>query len=267
MTPRCHIGTQGWNYDFWAGTFYPASARSVDRLELYSRVFDCVEIDSTFYAMPPADRFRSWYERTPQDFLFTVKLPREITHDARLVGSDDILAEFCERASRLDEKLGPLLIQLPPDFSPRERDALESFLRTLPADFDFAIEFRDVGWFDDQTYDTLRETGVTMAVSVGPWLRSAEALEIAREAPGTYRYLRWMGSPRHQTLTPALLRERDADLEAWAALILGDAPRDLYAFFNNDYQGHSPESARRLQTLLGLEPGDPSRLREQGELF
>lgn len=264
---RFCIGTQGWNYDFWAGVFYPRNARSADRLELYSRVFDCVEIDSTFYAMPPADRFRSWHERTPRDFLFTVKLPRDITHDARLVGADDILADFCDRASLLGDKLGPLLIQLPPDFSPRERDTAERFVRALPAGFDFAIEFRDVGWFDDHTYDMLRDAGVALAVSVGPWLRSADALEIAREAPGGYRYLRWMGAPRHQDLTPALLQERDADLEEWAELILGGEPRDVYAFFNNDYQGHSPESARRLQTLLGLEPADPSRLRDQGDLF
>jgi uncharacterized protein YecE (DUF72 family) len=264
---RYHVGTQGWNYDFWSGVFYPEGTRSIDRLDLYSRVFDCVEIDSTFYAMPPADRFRSWYDRTPADFLFTVKLPRDITHDARLVGAGDMLAEFCDRAALFDDKLGPLLVQLPPDFSPRERDAFDRFLRELPADFRFAIEFRDAGWFDDHTYDTLREAGAALAVSTGPWLHARDAMEVARDAPGEYRYLRWVGSPRHQTLTGALLRERDADLETWAQQILGDAPRDLYAFFNNDYQGHSPDSARRLQSLLGIQPADPARLRSQGELF
>lgn len=264
---RYHIGTQGWNYDFWNGVFYPAGTRANNRLEQYSRVFDCVEIDSTFYAMPPAERFHSWYERTPPDFTFTVKLPRDITHDARLVRASRMLEEFCDRAALLGEKLGPLLIQLPPDFTVRERGAAEEFLRNLPHGFHFAIEFRDVRWFGERTFDLLRETGTTLAVSVGPWLGTEQALAIARGAPGGFRYLRWMASPRHQPLTTALLRERDLDLGAWAEMIREAPPVDLYAFFNNDYQGHSPASARRLQQLLGVEPADPGRLKAQGELF
>jgi uncharacterized protein YecE (DUF72 family) len=262
-----YIGTQGWNYAFWNGVFYPEGTRGSDRLAQYSRVFDCVEIDSTFYAMPPASRFRSWHERTPPGFVFTVKLPRDITHDARLVRAGPMLQEFCDRAALLDDKLGPLLIQLPPDFTVRERDAAERFLRNLPRGFRFVIEFRDVRWFDQRTFDLLRETGTTLAVSVGPWLGNEQALAMARNAPGACRYLRWMASPRYQQLTPALLRERDLDLSAWADMIREAPHLDLFAFFNNDYQGHSPASARRLQQLLGIEPADPRRLRAQGELF
>jgi uncharacterized protein YecE (DUF72 family) len=264
---RYYVGTQGWNYDFWNGVFYPEGTRASDRLKLYSQVFDCVEIDSTFYAMPPAARFQSWYERTPPGFTFTVKLPRDITHDARLVGAGGVLDEFCARASLLGEKLGPLLIQLPPDFTVRERGAVEEFLRGLPAGFHFAIEFRDVRWFSERTFDLLRDTGTALAVSVGPWLGHEQALTIARDAPGGFRYLRWMASPRHQPLTTALLQERDDDLDEWAEMIRDAPPVDLYAFFNNDYQGHSPSSARRLQQLLGIAPADPGRLRVQGELF
>jgi uncharacterized protein YecE (DUF72 family) len=264
---RHYIGTQGWNYDFWNGVFYPEGTRANDRLKLYSKVFDCVEIDSTFYAMPPAERFRSWYERTPPGFTFTVKLPRDITHDARLVGAESILEDFLDRAALLGEKLGPLLIQLPPDFTPRERDAAEQFLRSLPQGFHFAIELRDVGWFDERTFDLLRETRTTLAVSVGPWLASEHARAIAQHAPGGFRYLRWMASPRFQPLNAALVRERDLDLAAWAEMIREAPAVDLFAFFNNDYQGHSPASARRLQQLLGIEPSDPRRLRVQGELF
>jgi uncharacterized protein YecE (DUF72 family) len=262
-----HIGTQGWNYEFWAGPFYPRGTKSIDRLELYSRVFDSVEIDSTFYAMPPPGRFRSWYERTPAGFHFTAKLPRDITHDARLEGADALVHEFCDRASELEEKLGPLLVQLPPDMSPRERPAVEAFVRALPRELEFAIEFRDTGWFDDRTYDLLRTYDVTMAVSVGPWLATPRALDVAGEAPGAFQYLRWLGAPRHQEITTSLVAERDDDLAAWAARILGgDQPR-VYGYFNNDYQGHSPDSARRLQSLLGLEAADPAILQEQPDLF
>jgi uncharacterized protein YecE (DUF72 family) len=267
MSQRLLIGTQGWNYDAWNGVFYPPGTSSSDRLELYSRVFDTVEIDSTFYAMPPAERFTSWYERTPAGFTFTVKLPRDITHDARLVNVDELLHEFCNRAAGLREKLGALLVQLPPDMSPRERPAVERFVGSLPRELEFAIEFRDAGWFDERTFELLHALDLTLAVSTGPWLRAARALEVADRAPGVFQYLRWMGAPRHQQLNDAMVADRHADLHEWAARILSRNAPTVYAYFNNDYQGHSPESARALQEALGLEPADPSRLREQQDLF
>jgi uncharacterized protein YecE (DUF72 family) len=269
VSAALYIGTQGWNYDTWSGRFYPRGVKSVDRLELYSRVFDTVEVDSTFYAMPPPGRFRSWYERTPAGFRFTAKLPRDITHDARLVGVDDLLVEFCDRASELAEKLGPLLIQLPPDMTVRERPAVDAFVRSLPRELEFAIEFRDAEWFDARTMDLLHSLDVTLAVSVGPWLTTPAALDVAARAPGRFQYLRWMGSPRHQELNAGLVEARDEDLARWAERILDALPGKpaVYAYFNNDYQGHSPESARRLQALLGVEPADPEVLQEQPDLF
>jgi uncharacterized protein YecE (DUF72 family) len=264
---RFRIGTQGWNYDFWSGVFYPPGTKSTDRLEVYSRAFDTVEVDSTFYGLPPAGRFRSWYERTPEDFVFTAKLPGDITHDARLIGADDLLFEFCTRAAELEEKLGPLLIQLPPDMGVREYDSVERFLSVLPAELQFAIEFRQAAWFDERTYDLLRRWSVSLAVSVGPWLRSVEAQRIAAEAPGAVQYLRWMGSPRRQQLTEPLVRERADEIAAWAETILGANAPVTYAYFNNDYLGSSPDAARRLQHLVGLAPADLSLLSAQQDLF
>lgn len=269
MMQQIHVGTQGWNYDFWTERFYPRGTKSGDRLELYSRVFDSVEVDSTFYAMPPAGRFASWRDRTPPGFTFTAKLPRDITHDRRLIGVDDLLIEFCDRAAELQEKLGPLLVQLPPDMSPAEYPAVDAFLRSLPRELDFAIEFRDARWFDERTFTLLGSLDLTLAVSVGPWMNTTAALEIAREAPGRFQYLRWLGAPRHQELDDRIIGERDEDIARWAQRILENLPGRpaVYAYFNNDYQGHSPESARRLQALLGLQPADPSILDEQPDLF
>jgi uncharacterized protein YecE (DUF72 family) len=264
---RYRIGTQGWNYDEWGGVFYPRGVRGVDRLELYSRVFDTVEIDSTFYAMPPAERFLSWYERTPPGFTFTTKLPRDITHDARLVGADEPFLEFCDRAAGLREKLGPLLIQLPPDMGVSEWPAVESFVKSLPRELEFAIEFRDAAWFSDRTFDLLHTWSVALAVSVGPWLQGADALRVAAVAPGSFQYLRWMGSPRRQRLTAPLLAERDAQLAEWASTIRRADQPVVYGYFNNDYQGHSPDSAQRLQRLLGVEPADASLTHDQRDLF
>jgi uncharacterized protein YecE (DUF72 family) len=267
MTRRFRIGTQGWNYDFWSGVFYPAGTKPADRLELYSRIFDTVEVDSTFYASPPVGRFRSWYERTPADFVFTAKLPRSITHEARLVGADAELFEFCSRAAELEEKLGPLLIQLPPDMSPRESDAVARFLSVLPAELRFAIEFRQETWFTERTFDLLRQWDISLAVSVGPWLGSDRAQQVAGRAPGAFQYLRWMGSPRRQELTATLLREREDEVEQWAKTILATDAPVTYAYFNNDYLGNSPESARRLQKLVGLEPADMGLVHDQQDLF
>jgi uncharacterized protein YecE (DUF72 family) len=267
VSERFRIGTQGWNYDFWSGVFYPPGTKPADRLELYSRIFDTVEVDSTFYASPPAGRFRSWYERTPAGFVFTAKLPRSITHDARLVGADAELFEFCDRAAELEEKLGPLLIQLPPDMGPGEFESVRRFLGVLPAELQFAIEFRQDGWFSNDTFELLRAWDVSLAVSVGPWLASPRAQRLATVAPGSFQYLRWMGSPRRQTLNPPILRQREDEVAEWAQTILSVNAPTTYAYFNNDYLGNSPESARRLQSLLGLEPADMGLLQEQQDLF
>lgn len=260
------MGTQGWSYTEWVGRFYPPGTRAGDRLELYSRAFDIVEVDSTFYGPPPPDRFDSWRQHTPDHFTFTVKMPGEVTHQARL--RDDRLAlRFCDDVRRLGPKLGAILIQLPPDFGPRERQAVTSFLPRLPVDLPFAIEFRDRRWMEPATWRLLGELGMTLAVSVGPWLGERDARAVVAEVPGSLLYLRWLGTPRRQADLTDLVAERDAELSAWAERIRSLPFEDVYAFFNNDYQGHGPASARRLQALLGQDPAGSPDAGSQLELF
>lgn len=261
------MGTQGWSYDHWAGAFYPPGTRPGDRLRVYARAFDTVEVDSTFYAFPPPERFEAWRDQTPDGFLFTLKMPGEVTHELGLEDPRPAL-RFCADASRLGSKLGPILIQLPPRFGPARFGAMAAFLRAMPRDVRFAIEFRDRGWLTDQTMAVLRETGVSLALSAGPWLAESAARSRAGGAPGRLLYLRWMGAPRHVHHPPAdVLAERDRELSAWAERIRSLDADEVYAFFNNDYQGHSPASARRLQALLGQEPVRPGELSPQRELF
>ena len=118
---RVRIGTQGWNYDAWVGPFYPSGTRVGDFLSMYARAFRTVEVDSTFYAIPPAKTVRGWAERTPADFQFALKLPQEITHERRLRGAADLVATFYDRARELEGRLGPILVQLGPDFGPSSR--------------------------------------------------------------------------------------------------------------------------------------------------
>lgn len=233
---------------------------------MYARAFDTVEVDSTFYAPPPRERFESWRDRTPDGFIFTLKLPGEVTHETRLRDPRPAL-RFSEDARALGPRLGPILIQLPPDFSPRAFDIVARFLEALPADLRFAIEFRDARWLTAETLDLLEARGVALALSVGPWLSEKAAREVALEAPGRLLYLRWMGSPRHRRDLAALMAGREREVRAWSDHVRGLDKDEVFAFYNNDYQGHSPASARRFQELLGQRLVAPRELSAQRELF
>jgi uncharacterized protein YecE (DUF72 family) len=162
------LGAQGWNYDAWVGTFYPEGTRPADYLSVYARAFDTVEVDATFYAIPPAKTLRGWAERVPAGFAFALKLPQEITHDRRLRHSQDLLSLFFERARELGDKLGPVLVQMGPDFGPSELPALASFLPLLPSDVEVAIEFRQRSWIHDGVLALLAEHHVALALTDAP---------------------------------------------------------------------------------------------------
>ena len=137
------IGTQGWNYAAWVGPFYPPGTRASEFLAAYAKVFRAVEVDSTFYAVPDARAVRAWAERTPPDFTFALKMPKEVTHELRLRDADSLVRDFLERVSELGPKLGPILLQMGPDFAPDELPALEQFLPRLPRGLRFALELRE----------------------------------------------------------------------------------------------------------------------------
>ena len=263
------IGTQGWSYPDWVGPFYPAGSSSSRFLGLYAKAFSAVEIDSTFYAIPPASNFLGWHERTPDDFRFALKLPGELTHERRLQGGLDVLRTFCMRAELLEEKLGPILIQLPPDFTPAERLALEAFVEKLPEGLRFAVEFRDMGWLERDVWEYLRSVGVALALSDGPWLQRERVLDFATRPTADFSYFRWQGANPHQRDHTIVREDRGADIAGWAELLreLEGQVREIYGFFNNHYEGHSPRSARRLLRRLGQPVVEPEELDPQLPLF
>ncbi|HEX6537266.1 MAG TPA: DUF72 domain-containing protein [Gemmatimonadaceae bacterium] len=269
MPSRIRIGTQGWNYDAWVGSFYPEQTRAADFLTTYARAFDTVEVDSTFYAIPPEKTVRGWAARTPGDFLFALKLPQEITHERRLRDTDDALALFLERARLLGGKLGPILIQLGPDFGPTELPALAAFLPLLPSDLRFAVEFRQRGWIHEGVLALLAEHHVALALTDGRWLPRRTMLQLAEHPSADFAYIRWMGPDRTIVDYSRIQHDRTRELEAWASAILSLVQRvtAVYGYVNNHFAGHSPASARQLQRLLGQRPVDPSELGEQMTLF
>ncbi len=266
---RLRLGTQGWNYSSWVGPFFPPGTRASAFLSTYSRAFSTVEVDSTFYAIPPLSTVRGWASRTPESFTFSLKVPQEITHERRFVDAEDVLAAFVERVRELGPRLGPLLLQCGPDFSPIERDALSAFLPRLPRDLRFAIEFRQRAWMSNETFALLRDHGVALALSDGRWIPREWLLALAERPTADFAYLRWMGPDRSITDYSHLQVDRSAELDAWAAMIpvLQGQVREVYGYVNNHFAGHSPASVRMLQERLGLPVVDPGSIGEQPSLF
>ncbi len=273
VTGRVRIGTQGWNYAAWVGPFYPDGTRPADFLSLYGQAFDTVEVDSTFYAIPPVNSVRGWAARTPEDFVFALKLPREITHERRLRGAWDEVELFLERARLLGPKLGPVLVQLGPDFLPSELDALEAFLPALPRDVRFAVEVRHHRWARADVLpdllSLLAEHNVALTLTDGRWITREVMTELALRPTADFHYVRWMGPNRDLTDFSHIQIDRSEETAAWTG-VLSEAPLrgiDVFGYMNNHFAGHSPASARDLQRRLGITPVEPGRLGEQISLF
>ena len=269
MPAPIRLGTQGWNYDAWVGPFYPEGTKPVDFLAIYSRAFDTVEVDSTFYATPPSKTIRGWAQRTPPGFVFALKLPQEITHERRLRGIEDLAKEFFDRARELGDKLGPVLIQLGADFQANELPALAKFLPMLPEDIAFAVEFRDKGWIHDGVIALLSEHNVALALTDGRWIPRKQMLSLAERPTADFTYIRWMGADREIADYSRIQIDRTRELELWTGVIshLAGRGRSVYGYVNNHFAGHSPSSAREMQRLLNLTPVDPEQLGEQMTLF
>lgn len=266
------IGAQGWNYDAWVGPLYPPGSRASEYLDLYCRAFDTVEVDSTFYAIPSAASIASWRGRAPAGFVYSLKLPREMTHERRLRDCGDLLARFCDRAQGLGDRLASVLIQLPPDFSPRSRAALEAFVPLLPADIRFAVEFRDRAWLDGEFCEPILQLfvrhGVALALSDSKWIPRELSFSPLDRPTAHFAYVRWLG-PRVLTDFSRVQIARERELAAWAGAFaqLRDRVGTIYGYFNNHYQGHSPASCNRFKRLIGLPVVEPDALVVQPSLF
>ena len=269
IKPRVHIGTQGWNYDAWVGPFFPVNTRPADFLAVYSRAFSSVEVDSTFYGVPAPATFQSWYERTPHDFVFTLKLPQEITHEQRLRDTLGVGEQLYERARELKQKLGPILVQLGPDFEPNELPALVDFIGRIPPDLRFSIEFRHRGWITEGVIALLRERNVGLTLVDGRWIPRKIMLALARRPTADFAYIRWMGPNRNLVDFSRVQVDRSREVDAWVEAIsqMPSSVTDVYGFVANHFSGHSPATAREFQYRLGQRPIDPATLGEQLSLF
>jgi uncharacterized protein YecE (DUF72 family) len=271
------IGTQGFSYDGWNGLLYPPGTRPADRLARYARTFPLVEIDRTFYGPPRASEVDRWISQTPDTFRFTAKVPRQITHDARLQGPDALrqLEDFLKTITRLGDRLGAVVLQLGPGFQfPRDADGLSRALQLLPTisppSLRVAVEFRHPSWIEAPDVEArLREARVAWIWNdwepgPNPWAAMPRAIDEPRAFRETadFAYLRLTGDHDitidYQTITI----DRGADLRRWAELISkwrenqmkNGRTGDVFVLLNNHYSGSSPRSASALRQLLDLPP-------------
>jgi uncharacterized protein YecE (DUF72 family) len=226
------VGTSGYSYKEWCGSFYPEKLPASEMLAHYAQQFNSVEINSTFYRMPAEKTLADWASQVPEGFSFVLKTSRRITHLKRLKGSEEETSYLLRTMSVLGEKLGPMLVQLPPNAT-KDTDRLRSFTELLPLQWQTSFEFRHSSWFDDEVYGILSS-------------RSA-ALVATDMGDG--------GAPLLATTDWGYLRLRreeysESDLLRWRERILEQDWRAVYVFFKHEDEGAGPKLARRFRELL-----------------
>jgi len=256
------LGTIGFTYPEWKGSFYPAGLPANQSLSYYARIFNAVEINTTFYGPQPPSQIERWFANTPDNFCFCLKAPRRITHDLRLQNSEAEMRVFIESSQGLGSKFGAVLIQLPPSFKLDERPSLEGFLKTLPPGPRYAVEFRHASWHVPATADLLRDHRVCWVTN------DYEDLPVEINPTTDFLYIRWIGKhtviqhPGHEVL------DRTERLRDWFERINAslDGVETIFGFFDNDYAGHAPATCNRLKAIAGL-PIDSPPAEDQGRLF
>ena len=231
------VGTSGYNYPEWRGSFYPSGMPTAEMLPFYAARFSSVEINYTFYRMPSEKALANWAEITPPGFTFTLKAPRRITHDALLRDCRELVELFCGRAQILGPKLGILLFQLPP-YLRKDLELLDAFLAMLPAGIRVALEFRHDSWHAEEVYQRLRVRNC--ALCIADTEKSTTPLVLT--ADHAYFRLRDEGY-------------QEQDIAAWAETIQEQAQglQDAFVYFKHEEQGKGPEFAQMLKGKLGLE--------------
>jgi uncharacterized protein YecE (DUF72 family) len=231
------IGCSGWQYAHWKGDFYPAELSTSRWFAHYALSFDTVEINHSFYRLPPPETFARWREQASPRFLYAVKASRFLTHMKKLKDPEDPLARFFDNVRHLGPHLGPVLYQLPPRW-PLNLERFERFLYALPRGFRHTVEFRDSSWYDERVYEMLRRYDV--ALCLHDMQGSASGMLVV----GPFVYVRFhFGTKKYGG------RYADDRLDDWAQWLGAQAADGLhvFAYFNNDIGGHAPRDAVRLR--------------------
>jgi len=233
------VGTSGYNYPEWKGSFYPVDLPAAKMLPYYAARFPTVEINYTFYRMPNEKLVAGWAGQTPSPYKLTLKAPRRITHDSRLKNCGDLVRAFCGVAGTLGPKLGALLFQLPPNLK-KDLALFDAFLDELPPRAPAAFEFRHDSWFGDDLFERL--AGRNLAVCVA----DSEKLSTPVRITADFAYFRL----RDEGYQPDDIRRWADDIAEKTA-----SCTDVFVYFKHEEEGKGPEFGRLLMNRLGLPTG------------
>ncbi|GAC1405221.1 MAG: DUF72 domain-containing protein [Candidatus Velthaea sp.] len=245
---------------------YDAATKSQNYLREYAREFSSVEVDSTFYGTPAPERLLRWAQSVPAHFTFALKLPREITHERRLIGCEKLLHEFFASAQVLGPQLEAVLVQMGPDFTPDDWTSLAAFVPVLPIGPRIAIELRDPRWFEgryrDDLFALLREHNIALAATDGTFVDLELMLDAFTQPTASFGYVRWLGRRDAVSRFDRVLIDRGAHIARWAAAIraAASALERVCAYANNHYMGHSPQTVRAIMAALGVPHERPMRV-------
>jgi len=240
VPPEYYIGCSGWHYAHWRGLYYPKGLPTSKWLQFYAQQFNTVELNNSFYRLPTEKAFVSWRESSPDNFAFAVKVSRFITHVKRLRNVESAPETFLSRARLLQNKLGPLLYQLPPNMK-RNKEVLENFLSLLPREYQHVFEFRHDSWIDDAVFDILRQYNAGLCIFDMP------GFTCPLVATSDFAYIRFHGSANLYASCYS-----DEELAGWAEKIadLGKNLKAIYVYFNNDAEAFAVKNAMTLMNYL-----------------
>jgi uncharacterized protein YecE (DUF72 family) len=260
-----YVGTSGWTYPDWLGSFYPADLKPQDIIEYYARYFRAVEIDSTYYTIPARSVVAGWKENTPPGFVFAAQVPGVITHQKVMKDCQHELTTFLNSVEFLGDRLGPLLLQFPyfnrNTFASRAQfdKLLLPFLKTLPREFKFAVEIRNKNWISWDFLEILRDHSVAFVVIAQAWMPSIDVLARALDLLcGDFFYARFIGDRKEVKAQhwDNLSEDKTSELIVWIEELkkIADRASRTYAFFNNHYAGFAPGSVKLFHELWHKEP-------------
>jgi uncharacterized protein YecE (DUF72 family) len=249
------IGCSGWSYSSWEGPFYPSNLDNKLMLPYYSKIFNYVEIDSTFYNIPSQSMVRNWNRRTPSNFRFTVKFPKIITHEKRFRNVENELSRFYENIQPLKDKILTLLIQLPPSYELKEGlDTFRNYDFFFDDTFRYAIEVRHPSWFNELAYNMFKNSNISLVWS------QMDRLQTPSIVTTDFIYLRLIGDRSiHENNFGKLQRDRSSEMKGWADKIsqLERYEKNLkmgIVAANNHYGGYGPGTVNMFREMMNLEP-------------
>ena len=238
---KCYIGTSGWKYKHWKGTFYPEGLKDKDEFDYYTQRFNTVEINNSFYHLPAAATFENWNLKSPRSFTYAVKVSRYITHLKKLKIEPNSIDLFLSRVAHLKDKEGPLLFQLPPNWR-LNIERFRAFLATLPKKHRYVFEFREPSWYNDEVYEEMTKSNSAFCIyelagHQSPLVATADFVYVRLHGPGANKY---QGSYSKRQLNTWAKRCRK-----WS-----EEGKDVYLYFDNDEQGYAAHNALELKNIL-----------------